>query len=300
MTNPVRIPPLFLLILACGASGRAQAPISLPLPARVITLYPGIAPGSEKWNWPERIVHLSGLEFVQNVVRPVLQYYPADPAKASGTAVIVAPGGGSVNLTIRYEGTDVARRLNAAGVAAFILKYRLIQHDPLTSRAYPKDDSALILSGPQQGQNIRELEANDGRQAVRWLRLHATEFDCSPRRIGFVGFSAGGGVALAAVAGPEETRPDFFALIYGAGDGSLKPPPDAPPLFLAVAADDLGNTEGSIRLFNSWQVAGRPAEVHVFQMGGHAFLRKGGGGDHVIDRLIDWIRCNGLIARAPS
>ena len=295
--HPMRPSLYSLLVLAIAASLRAEAPLPLPPPARVIPLYPAAAPGSEKWNWPERFVRLSGLDFVQNVVRPVLQYFPADPAKACGTAVIIAPGGGSVNLTMRYEGTDVARRLNEAGIAAFVLKYRLIQHDPVTGHYYPKDDKGVILAGPQRGQNIWEMEGDDGRQAVRWVRTHSSEFGCSPHRIGFIGFSAGGGVVLASVVGPAATRPDFFAPIYGAGDGAILPPPDAPPMFLAVAADDLGNTVGSMRLFNSWRSADRPAELHIFQTGGHGFLKRGGGGDHVIERLIDWMRSNGLLTR---
>ena len=67
-------------------------------------------------------------------------------------------------------------------------------------------------------------------------------------------------------------------------------------MFLAVAADDLGNTEGSLRLFASWRAAGRPAELHIFQTGGHGFLKKGGGGDRVVDRVVEWMRSNGLLA----
>ena len=112
----------------------------------MIPLYAGAAPVRRIGNWPEKFVRLSGLDFVQNVTRPVLQYFPADPAKACGTAVIIAPGGGSVNLTMRYEGTDVARRLNAEGIAAFILKYRLVEHDPVTGHYYPKDNTGVLFS----------------------------------------------------------------------------------------------------------------------------------------------------------
>jgi acetyl esterase/lipase len=294
----MRIPLLCLSLLSCSAPAQAQAPFSIPRPDREIPLCAGKAPGSEDWNWPERQRTLSGLDFVQKVVRPVLLYYAADPAKASGTAVIVAPGGGSVNLTILYEGTDVARRLNAVGVAAFVLKYRLIRHDPATSRADPRDKRGEVLSGPQQGQNILDLEADDGRQAVRLIRLHTADFGVNPHRIGFVGFSAGGRICLETLDGPAECRPDFIAPIYGAGDGRYRPLRDGPPMFLAVAADDDGNVEGSVRLFTRWNEAELPAEIHVFQTGGHGFLKRGGGGDHVIDRFIEWMQGNGWVARA--
>src|SRR6478609_3940440 len=113
------------LILAAALMGQ-QTP-----PAREIALYPGLAPGSEDWNWSERLITSpTGLPIVQNVVRPVLQYYPAGKDKAIGTAMIVAPGGGFRNLMMSYEGVDIARRLNAIGIDAFVLKYRLAYTDP--------------------------------------------------------------------------------------------------------------------------------------------------------------------------
>ena len=95
--------------------------------AQEIPLYPGAAPGSEKWDWSERsVTSPSGLPIVTDVVRPVLLHYPAEKGKAVGTAMIVAPGGGFRALMMSYEGVDIARRLNAMGVDAFVLKYRLI------------------------------------------------------------------------------------------------------------------------------------------------------------------------------
>jgi hypothetical protein len=93
-------------------------------PQREIALYPGVAPGSENWDWSETQI-TTGMPMVQNVVHSVLQYYPADKNTAVGTAMIVAPGGGFRNLMMSYEGVDVALRLNAVGIDAFVLKYRL-------------------------------------------------------------------------------------------------------------------------------------------------------------------------------
>src|SRR5215831_2015506 len=102
------------------------APPSAQNPAREIPLYPGAAPGSEKWDWAEKTTKdKAGRAVVSNVVKPVLLHHPAAKDKAVGTAMIVAPGGGFRSLMMSYEGDDVARRLNAMGVEAFVLKYRL-------------------------------------------------------------------------------------------------------------------------------------------------------------------------------
>src|SRR5690349_18663564 len=99
----------FALLLAMSLAAFAQ---ELAPPQREIALYPGVAPGSEKWNWSERqTATANGVPMVQNVVHPVLQYYPAEKSKAVGTAVIVAPGGGFRNLMMSYEGVDIAKHL---------------------------------------------------------------------------------------------------------------------------------------------------------------------------------------------
>ena len=189
----------------------------LPAPDREIALYDGVAPGSEKWDWSERTVTSgNGMPIVQNVVRPVLQYYPAPKSKAGRTAMIVAPGGGWRNLMMSYEGVDIAKRMNEMGVDAFILKYRLTYTDPNA-----KPGATPAAPNPP---NIRELSGADGQQAVRVVRQHAAEFGYQPDRIGMIGFSAGGGVLLAAVAGPAETRPNFAAAIYAADAGKTMPP----------------------------------------------------------------------------
>ena len=256
-------------------------------PAREIALYPGVAPGSESWTWSERLIKSpSGMPIVQNVVHPVLQYYPAGKDKAIGTAMIVAPGGGFRNLMMSYEGVDIATRLNAIGIDAFVLKYRLAHTDPEVKQQQPV------------GQDVRELCGADGQQAVRVVRRMAGDFGIRPDRIGMIGFSAGGAVTLAAVTGPADGRPNFAAPIYAAGAGSAAPPEGAPPLFIAVAADDQAvGYQGSIDLFSAWRKANIPVELHVFQTGRHGFSKKGGGADHFMDRLEEWIRVNGWLTK---
>jgi dipeptidyl aminopeptidase/acylaminoacyl peptidase len=106
-------------------------------------------------------------------------------------------------------------------------------------------------------------------------------------------------VTLAAVNGPAETRPNFAAPIYAAGAGTAPAPNNAPPLFIAVASDDQSvGYEGSVDLFLIWRKANIPVELHVFQTGRHGFSKKGGGADHFMDRLEEWLKVNGWLTRA--
>jgi acetyl esterase/lipase len=254
-----------------------------------------VAPGSENWNYAEITAGTPDRPQAQNVVRPVLLYYPAAKATAVGTAMIVAPGGGFRTLMMSYEGVDVARRLNQMGVDAFVLKYRTTYVSPDAPPA-PAAGRGPAATGPQAGQNVRELGGADGQQAVRLLRQRAAEFGVLPGRIGIIGYSAGGAVVLSTVYGPADGRPDFAAPIYASGASSARPPDEAPPLFIAVAADDQSvGYQGSIDLFGAWRKAGRPAELHVFQTGQHGFGKKGGGADHYLDRLEEWLKVNGWL-----
>jgi acetyl esterase/lipase len=287
--------PLALCILAAiTAVGRAQ----LAPPAREISLYPGVAPGSENWNYPEKTAGTPERPQAQNIVHPVLLYYPADKQKAAGTAIIVAPGGGYRTLMMSYEGVEVAQRLTQMGVDAFVLKYRTTYVGP-DAPTVPAGRGAAA-TGPQAGQNVRALAGEDGQQAVRLLRQRAAEFGVLPNRIGIIGYSAGGGVVLSTVYGPADGRPDFAAPIYAAGANSNPPPAGAPPLFIAVAADDQTvGYQGSIDLFGAWRKAGLPGELHVFQTGQHGFGKKGGGADHYLDRFEEWLKLNGWLSK-PS
>jgi len=269
---------------------------TLPAPAREIPLYPGVAPGSENWHYEERASGTPDKPQAQNVVRPVLLYYPADASKSTGTAMIVAPGGGFRTLMMSYEGVDVAKRLNEMGVDAFVLKYRTTYVAPAGQAA-----NATASANPQAYQNVRAMADVDGQQAIRLLRQHAAEYGVLPNRIGMIGFSAGGGVLVSALYGPADGRPDFAAAVYAADAGSKTPPAGAPPLFIAVAADDKSvGYQGSIDLFGAWIKAGAQAELHVFQTGAHGFARKGGGADHYLDRLEEWLKVNGLLTKPAS
>ncbi len=259
--------------------------------AKELPLYSGVARGSEKWDYSEFVVQGKSGPQLKNVVRPTLLYFPA--SKPTGTAMIVAPGGGTKSLMMSYEGVDIATKLNEVGVDAFVLKYRLIHTGPGADTAEP------AKTGPQAGQNVRELAGQDGVKAMELIRTRSKEFNIQPDRIGMIGFSAGGGPARAAMASEAATRPNFVALIYGAGSTAqtVDVPEGAPPLFLAVAADDT-NYEASVKTFMAWRTANIPVELHVFQMGAHGFVNKGGAADQFMDRVADWMRGNGWLQRS--
>jgi len=299
-------------ITATSLSAEAQnapgAVASAPQPKSEIPLYPGAAPGSEKWDWQERnVVTATGMPITHDVVRPVLLHYPADASKPVGTAMIVAPGGGFRALMMSYEGADVARRLNEMGVDAFVLKYRLMYTgpgapQPANSAKLGERPRRYSLTGAYQGQTGQDLvtiAGDDGRQAVKIVRERAGDYHIGNHRIGMMGYSAGGVVTTDALFGPAETRPDFAALIYGVGEIKDVPNP-APPLFLAVAADDPIAVDRSVEVFSTYLKGKGPAELHIFQIGAHGFLTKGGGADHYLDRLEEWLKANKLLAKAAE
>jgi acetyl esterase/lipase len=214
----------------------------------IIPLWPDGAPGTEDWSQQESEMLLPLFNqpyIVRNVTQPTLTAYLPDPAIANGTAVIVCPGGGHHFLSIESEGTDVARWLNARGVAAFVLKYRLIP-----TAASEEDFLAQVLSIFQSDKPMRahnSIAVMDGKQAIRQVRAHAAEWGIDAERIGILGFSAGGAVAIgAATQYDTQARPNFAAPIYAALWQDLVVPSDAPPLFLLVANDDPLIKDGSI------------------------------------------------------
>lgn len=271
----------------------------------ILSLWPGGAPGSEHWThqekdhvftepWPHRIT--------RNVTNPTLAVYLPEPDAATGTGLIVCPGGAHHFLAVDHEGDAVARWLTARGIAAFVLKYRVIQT--------PDDDAEFL----EARANIRErlqkylpahwpLALADGQQAVRLVRQRAADWGLRPDRIGIMGFSAGAHLATGvALAGDPSSRVDFVAPIYGALWENLVVPEDAPPLFTAVASDDPIAVKPCLALYSAWHAAGRPAEIHCYSRGGHGFgmVRQGLPSDGWIERFGEWLEAQGLVERAPK
>jgi alpha/beta hydrolase fold len=187
----------------CLLAGGTQA-------QKVIRLYPGPAPGSETWTHQEKeyFSPIFNTQVVTNVAQPTLTAYLPEQAAAGGTAVIVCPGGGFHVLSINSEGVDVAKWLNAKGVAAFVLRYRLVP----TGEDGAKELMAKIGNRTKLNADnaaVVPLAVADGLAAVSYVRKHAAEFGVSPQRIGLMGFSAGGTVtASLAFQYTAESRPD--------------------------------------------------------------------------------------------
>jgi len=193
--------------------------------------------------------------------RPFLTAFLPPAGKRTGGSVIVAPGGANIMLMYGAEGLDIAERFNEWGITAFVLTYRL---------------------SPKYGENARVA---DGKRAIQLVRARAAEWKLDPARIGYIGFSAGSnmGRSVVAASGPGDpaatdpidrvsSRPDYLALVYGAGrptpGESLK---NFPPTFLISAAADQGPSVGNAQLFIELTKAGAVAEVHVYQRGRHGF-----------------------------
>ena len=269
-----------------------------PLPE--IPLYAGPAPGTENARQQEVEFTMFGEPRVRNVTRPTLTVYRPDTAKANGTAVVVAPGGGFQFLSVKSEGTDVAKWLADQGVTAFLLKYRLNESTADTA-AFEAHLRQLIKGEVKQDPLNTPAAAwatADALAAIKLIRTQAMTFNVDPKRLGLIGFSAGGRVASGVATGYDPaSRPDFIAIIYGAMAAGQTVPADAPPAFIVVAGDDPLLSHASIPMYEAWRAAKRPAELHIYQSGGHGFgmNRQSTTSDHWIDAFGWWLEALGLL-----
>ena len=289
---------LFFSIFLCTAiAGGAQT---------VIPLYPGSAPGSENWTWQEQQFKVGIGMVVMDVSKPSLVAYV--PAKPNGTAVIIAPGGAFHALAFDLEGATVARQLAQKGITAFVLKYRVVHDDP----AHPEKALMKVMARNDMKtlDSIRALivplAMQDGLTAVHYVRQHAAQYKIDPNRIGFMGFSAGGTVALSVVYNAnEDNRPDFVAPIYAdvhTAIGSTVPAART-PIFIALASDDdFGLVPQNVQLYLKWLEAKQPAELHVYEKGGHGFGTKHQNlpVDNWIERFEDWLQLQGYLSQTSQ
>jgi acetyl esterase/lipase len=272
------------IVLAVLVAGSASG--------QVVNLWPGAPPGSEGWTQQEKTYENTPVgTVIQNVTAPTLTAFLPAPAKATGTGVIIAPGGYFVALAISQEGYDVARWLQAQGIAAFVLKYRILEK---------KQEG---VPGPMNMDSAGRFGIADGIQAVKVVRQHAAEWGISPDRVGFIGFSAGGMVASGALLQADSAaRPNFAGLIYGAPFGVMPSIPSRlPPIFMAWAQDDNVALRPVVRFYDALQAAGHKPEAHVFATGGHGFgmKRQGTTSDRWIDAFYGWMEAEGF-ARAAN
>lgn len=246
-----------------------------------------------------------GSVFARNVTVATLTPFLPDPAKASGAAVIVAPGGGFTTLSMQNEGWDVAKALAAQGVAAFVLKYRLNQ-TPQDLAGY---DAAMRQrfagNGPPPRPDPAQMMANlapqieDARAAFALVRKRAVEWRVDPARIGMVGFSAGAMLTMATTMDGKDAKPAFIGNIYG----PLAPmtvPADAPPMFVALAADDPLFGNSGTGLIDSWRAAKRPVEFHLYEQGGHGFgmYKKSTTSTGWFEAFSRWLGMHGMLKPA--
>jgi acetyl esterase/lipase len=299
---------LFVLVLLLATGARAQE-------GQVIPLWPEGVPDAKAGGGEERLEDGR----ISNVHVPTLTFFPAPAATASGAALIICPGGGYVRLAVTKEGSALTRRLNALGVSAFVLKYRLVEY------GYP-------------------APLRDVLRAVRLVRSRAKELGVRPDRIGVMGSSAGGHLAASAATlfdAPEgrtgapldatSARPDFVALLYpvitmsgpfvhaGSRRALLGEIPsaelverlsvetqvtkDTPPTFLVHTFEDASvPLENSLLFFQALRRAGVAAEMHFYEKGPHGFGTASGLGptSEWPQRLEEWLRFHGWLEKAPA
>ena len=258
--------------------------------AQDMPLYPSKIPNSKPATDEEKTEQRNGITIVSKISIPTIRYFPSPEKIATGTAVIIFPGGGYGTNSISHEGYDVARKLNEIGVDAFVVKYRI------------PDDKIM----PEK--EIGPLQ--DAQQAIKTVRESAANYHINPLRIGVLGFSAGGHLAStlgthykeSKVSNEKKTslRPDFMILIYpvisfqndighrGSRDQLLgkNPAPqkidlysnelqitaETPPTFLIHASDDdVVVPANSVRFYENLLKHNVQAELHIYQHGGHGF-----------------------------
>jgi len=257
----------------------------------VIPLWKNGAPGFENLkNEPEQAKDY----WVKHINNPSLTVYLPTKEKATGAAVVICPGGGHSLLVIDAEGTEPAKFLNSLGVAAFVLKYRL----------------AREVGSPYK---LEKVVVEDGNRAMRLVRSRAAEFGIDPKRIGMMGFSAGGEVVDAIAYAPgtghpqakdlverASAKPDFDVLIY---PGPLYIPEiipaDAPPAFLLAANNDPCCAVPVVQLLERYRAAKVPIEAHILAQGSHGFNMGNRSGLNSIktwrQRLADWLEDTNLL-----
>ncbi len=270
------------LVLASAALAQAPAPQSFKL-------WPNGAPGSQAHRGePERAQDW----WVRNIHDPSVTAFPASPSHNSGVGIVVLPGGAHREIVWTTEGLNVARALNRMGISVFVVKYRLAG-EPGSTYSVERDETA------------------DVRRAMQWVRAHAGEYGIDPRRIGIMGFSAGGelvgmladyGMTGAAPGGDAldqvSPRPDFQVLVFP-GPGAVRGPvpKGAPPAFLVAGSKDECCGPPTVALYELLRKAGVSAELHMYADSGHAFNLDESNRISILhwpDRLYDWLADGGF------
>jgi acetyl esterase/lipase len=276
MKSSTRLAVAMTLALGVAAIA-AEAPATLTL-----DLWPGSVPGETTSVGDEQVKKKAGTEAITsitNVSKPTMVVSRPDPAKNTGVAIVVFPGGGYSNLAWEHEGTMVSEWLNSIGVTSVLVKYR-VPRRPGTPKGEPPV-AALM----------------DAQRAISMVRANAADWGVDAKKIGVLGFSAGGHLAAWSSTNSDKRayetvdakdqascRPDFSVLIYPGGitkrgsdelAAEIHVSSQSQPTFLAVATDDTGPAIGSAAYYLALKRAGIPAELHAYAAGGHGFgMRK--------------------------
>jgi acetyl esterase/lipase len=233
--------------------------------AEVVRIWPGAAPGTEKWAGEEMQLDadLPGtgkVHIVTNVTVPTFSVFRPPVTKGNGTAVIVAPGGAFRGLAWDLEGTEVAQWLVERGITAFVLKYRVRSPQP-----NEKADERFEAG--------RAIAIQDAQQAIRLIRKNAGRYSVVSDRIGVIGFSAGAVTAMGlALSTDSSARPNFAVSAYGGIPAGQGPARGGPPVFVVAARDDPHvSPSESVSIYQKWADAKLPVELHLYEKGGHGF-----------------------------
>ena len=243
---------------------------SIPCPSQEIIELPHEDPGNIEWAKATREYYSNmwKTRVVTNVSKPTLEVFK--PAKGSnGTGVIIAPGGGLYALSINKEGKDVARWLNEKGITAFVLSYRLVPTGVDGVSELASDGNKV----EEKVAPILPLSIADGLNAVSYVRKNAEELGVNPDKIGFMGFSAGGSVAMGVAFNANTSNmPNFLVPVYAWMTilGEYDIPEKAPPMVVICAGNDYLAPE-SLELYKKWKDSGIPSELHLYSKGGHGF-----------------------------
>jgi acetyl esterase/lipase len=246
-----------------------------------------------------------GQRFIRNISEPSLSVF-TPTSESNGNGVIVVPGGGWTINAWGHEGLEVADWLTPLGYTVFLLKYRVMASETdrdKFERRWAKNDAVLPgtmakAAKPRAIGDIlktdrypaaRAAAADDGRRAIALAREHAGRFGVRPESLGMLGFSAGAFMAVDIALDPRAEQLAWIAPVYGGETGGAPIPADAPPLFTAVAEDDIlvRIVEG---LVHDWTMADRSAEVHHFSRGGHGFgmVKQGTPSDRWTELFLRW------------
>jgi acetyl esterase/lipase len=292
-----------LISTATFAQDGKMYPIDAPAEPNAIPLNTGGVenqPAKESWfrQW--------GDPMARNITKATLTPFLADPKKANGTSVIVAPGGGFMWLSMGNEGWEVAEALQAQGINAFVLKYRLqptldkledfegqMNKRFADAAAEPSDDK----TPPKRPSWELSNQLTDVEAAYALINNRSKEWNVDMKRIGMMGFSAGAGLTMHTTLNSKKVKLAFIAPIYG-GMGPVDVPKNAPPMFVAIATDDF-LFNGDTGLIKSWYDAKLPVELHLYQNGGHGFGL--GNPDRTsnkwFDAYIHWLDVNGFLKK---